>query len=132
MTALTYREGAVLQYTSCGGDESVTIWLDDVSCTGTESGLSECSHRGWGSHNCGHNEDVGCRCYDGELNGDRTCGGRDGSWSTCSRYMLRDDRECFASIKYRYELKADYVADGQWSRLPVAALRPRDFCSAFI
>ena len=114
LSALTYREGAVLQYTSCGGDDSVTIWLDDVSCTGTESGLSECSHRGWGSHNCDHNEDVGCRCYDEEFNGDRTCGGRDGreSWSNCSRYMLRGERMlCFDET----QIRINSTLRGRWS-----------------
>ncbi|XP_071111385.1 uncharacterized protein [Haliotis cracherodii] len=38
------------------------IWLDDLGCTGTESSLSRCSHRGWGTHNCGHGEDVVIIC----------------------------------------------------------------------
>ena len=38
------------------------IWLDDVNCNGTESGLEECTHPGWGQHNCSHNDDVSISC----------------------------------------------------------------------
>src|SRR6218665_1609161 len=38
------------------------IWLDDVSCTGKELNINECTHRPWGWHNCEHGEDVSISC----------------------------------------------------------------------
>ncbi|CAH1803154.1 unnamed protein product, partial [Owenia fusiformis] len=40
-------------------DGSGQIWLDNINCAGTDRTLFECSHNGWGSHNCNHGEDVG-------------------------------------------------------------------------
>ncbi|NWT07809.1 MARCO protein, partial [Vireo altiloquus] len=38
------------------------IWLDDVSCKGSEITITDCSKRDWGAHNCNHNEDIGVEC----------------------------------------------------------------------
>ena len=45
------------------GDSTQPIFMDDVSCYGSESKLSECPYSGWGTHNCAHYEDAGVRCY---------------------------------------------------------------------
>jgi len=44
------------------GQGSGPIWMDDVACSGNESLLSECSHRGWGINDCTHSKDVSVQC----------------------------------------------------------------------
>ncbi|KAK7939331.1 hypothetical protein WMY93_002657 [Mugilogobius chulae] len=44
------------------GQGSGKIWLDDVKCSGNESFLTQCGHRGFGTNNCGHGEDAGVVC----------------------------------------------------------------------
>lgn len=38
------------------------IWLDDVQCAGTETGLINCPANRIGAHNCVHFEDAGVAC----------------------------------------------------------------------
>ena len=44
------------------GQGSGPIYFDDVACNGNEPRLVDCTHRGTGVHNCGHNEDAGAVC----------------------------------------------------------------------
>uniref|UniRef100_A0A3B3USH1 SRCR domain-containing protein n=1 Tax=Poecilia latipinna TaxID=48699 RepID=A0A3B3USH1_9TELE len=80
----------VCRQLSCGSALSATssvafglgtgqIWLDDVNCTGSETSLTDCQHPGFGTHNCGHNEDAGVVCS-GQIrlagHGSTRCSGR--------------------------------------------------------
>uniref|UniRef100_A0A3Q2NQV4 Soluble scavenger receptor cysteine-rich domain-containing protein SSC5D n=1 Tax=Fundulus heteroclitus TaxID=8078 RepID=A0A3Q2NQV4_FUNHE len=65
------------------------ILLDDVGCTGSETYLTDCSHRGYWVQNCTHNQDAGVICSAGliRLTGPNRCSGRveiynNGSWGT--------------------------------------------------
>ena len=53
---------AVLQGGFGRGAEGSPIFLDDVDCTGRESAIEQCNHRGFEENNCGHLEDAGVRC----------------------------------------------------------------------
>ena len=38
------------------------IWLDNLLCSGSETRLIDCTHNGFGIHNCHHGEDAGLFC----------------------------------------------------------------------
>ena len=44
------------------GESSGEIRLDNINCTGTELTIENCSHNGWGIHNCDHEESAGVVC----------------------------------------------------------------------
>lgn len=46
------------------------IWLIHLRCSGNESSIENCQHRGWNNHHCSHSEDVSVIC----LNGTKTLG----------------------------------------------------------
>ncbi|XP_076852115.1 uncharacterized protein LOC143504704 isoform X1 [Brachyhypopomus gauderio] len=75
------------------GQGSGPIFLDNVICSGGESSLTQCPHRGFGQHDCSHGEDAGVTCSESEtkeirlVNSTTHCCGRveiyyNGQWGT--------------------------------------------------
>ena len=48
------------------GEGCGQIWLDNVNCSGVETRLNQCNHRGWGIQNCYHSRDAGVICDNGK------------------------------------------------------------------
>jgi len=61
---LKFSAGPVPHINAFYGRGTGPIWLDSLSCTGSETNLVNCSHRGVGitSYYCGHDDDVGVQC----------------------------------------------------------------------
>uniref|UniRef100_A0A1X7THR0 Receptor protein-tyrosine kinase n=1 Tax=Amphimedon queenslandica TaxID=400682 RepID=A0A1X7THR0_AMPQE len=55
-------DGAVFLSRAFFGAGNGSILLDDVVCSGSEDTILQCMHRGFGSHDCGHDEDVSVQC----------------------------------------------------------------------
>ena len=59
----------------CGhyGEGTGPIWLDEVECSNFNSDILMCSHNELGDNNCGHREDAGVICSNGEYKSHLTC-----------------------------------------------------------
>ena len=61
-----FTSGAIARSNAYFGQGSGSILLDDVQCIGNEGSIFSCSHKSIGLHNCGHSEDAGVVCLEGE------------------------------------------------------------------
>ena len=65
---LGFYDAVAARHDAFYGQGTEQIWLDEVNCVGTETTIGNCSHRGWGSHKCGHGEDTSVECTPSKYN----------------------------------------------------------------
>lgn len=58
------RENAIPTAEAQFGQGQDRIWMDEVSCQGTENDIFDCN-KTLGSHDCSHSEDAGVICSHG-------------------------------------------------------------------
>ena len=87
------------------GQGSGPIWIDDVACSGSESHIYDCRHRGWGNNDCTHSRDASVQCsnaygsanirlVDGGVNYGRVEVYHNGQWGTvCDDYWDINDTD---------------------------------------
>ncbi|XP_011801481.1 PREDICTED: lysyl oxidase homolog 3 isoform X3 [Colobus angolensis palliatus] len=66
---LGFTEATGWTHSAKYGPGTGRIWLDNLSCSGTEQSVAECASRGWGNSDCTHDEDAGVICKDQRLPG---------------------------------------------------------------
>uniref|UniRef100_A0A5F5PXX0 Lysyl oxidase homolog n=2 Tax=Equus TaxID=9789 RepID=A0A5F5PXX0_HORSE len=66
---LGFTEATGWTHSAKYGPGTGRIWLDNLSCSGTEKSVTECASRGWGNSDCTHDEDAGVICKDQRLPG---------------------------------------------------------------
>ncbi|CAC5422958.1 Thrombospondin-1,Mucin-like protein,Hemicentin-1,Thrombospondin-2,A disintegrin and metalloproteinase with thrombospondin motifs adt-1 [Mytilus coruscus] len=95
---LKMRTTDVQFYTAASGNG--TIWLDNVACNGQENRLDYCNHRKWNAHDCGHDTDVGVRCYGGygSVEGDLRLVGGNNMKKDASRFNTVPNGEQYVMI----------------------------------
>jgi len=59
---LGYQQASRAFTRAAHGQGSGPIWMDDVACSGSESNIYDCRHRGWGKHDCTHSSDASVQC----------------------------------------------------------------------
>jgi len=93
------------------------IWLDDVQCSGTETRIADCRHRGWGSHNCEHYEDVSVSCITVRLvRGSSPMEGllevdHNGTWGTVCRNSFTQAAAKVVCYMRGYEDAGQYIGN---------------------
>jgi len=118
------------------------IWLDEMQCVDNERSIANCYHRGWGTHNCNHQQDVSVSCGSSPVQYGWFCcyhsrcealviilAGEE--WRCLEKYVLhrRDlgDVRYWPNITPRGQVVLDgicysYIRKGQCTKMPILSI----------
>lgn len=91
------------------GQGSGQIWLDSVDCPSGAVRFSQCSHNGWGRHDCSHSEDMVLECLNNRPISPLR---RDGGWSSWSSWSGCLTGESCQGVRLRTRACNNPVPDG--------------------
>ncbi|XP_010072384.1 PREDICTED: CD5 antigen-like, partial [Pterocles gutturalis] len=78
------------------------IWLDDMSCSGSEDNIAQCPARPWGQSNCNHGEDAGVVCSDA------------GTANTSTIRLVNGPHRCAGRVEVLHNQQWGTVCDDGW------------------
>lgn len=117
---LGYEGAETVRYRATFGEGTGPIWIDQTHCEKTHQSILDCTHNGWGVHDCAHREDAGVECKrkvpqkPKELPIRLSCPDSSscGSCKVCADKKFPDPKDCLPQRSVEGIVEAFY--NGEW------------------
>ena len=117
---LGFESAEQIFYRAQYGEGRDPIWIDQINCPVGVRSILNCSHNGWGVHDCQHSEDAGVKCKriepvkPAQLPVRLRCPGykQHGSCEACSNKLQPSPGDCFPRAIIQGIVETYY--NGEW------------------